>query len=168
MTIEKEIKNEEGKTKLLISDVIFKAVFTRESDILLKMMNDIFNIKEEIKMAKDPFVFSGLESNATTKFGKTYRGDMTVRISEKSCIVIEMNYRNDKNAIDRNLIHLVRVHNQMLKKGTPDSELKKYKVRGLNLNNFNNEIDEPIENYAICSLETRKVASHICYSSVKG
>ena len=154
-------KEPKGKTKLLISDVIFKAVFNREPDILLKMMKDIFDIEEEIEMAVDPFVFSGLESNASTKSGKTYRGDMAVRLSDKSYIIIEMNYRKDKNAIDRNMIHLIRVHSQILKSGTPDSELKKYRIRGLNLNNFYNDIDKPIENFALCSLDTHKVVSLI-------
>ncbi len=155
-------KEPKGKTKLLISDVIFKAVFNRERDILLKMMKDTFDIKEEIELAVDLFVFSGLESNASTKSGKTYRSDMSIRLSDKSLILIEMNYRKDKNAIDRNMVQLIRGHNQILKRGTPDSELKKYRIRGLNLNNFyNDDISKPVENYAFCSLNTHKVATLI-------
>ena len=38
------------------------------------------------------------------------------------------------------MIHLTRVHNQILKKSVKDEELKDYRIRGLNLNNFNNEL----------------------------
>ena len=152
---------ENKKTKLLIYDVIFKAVFEREPSILLKMLKDIFDIKEEIELSPDPFIFSGLESPPNTKSGKIYRGDMTVRLNDKSYIIIEMNHRNDKDALDRNMIHLTRVHNSILKSGTPDSELKKYRIRGLNLNNFRNDMDLPIENFALCSLNTHKVVSLI-------
>ena len=152
---------ENKKTKLLIYDVMFKAVFNKEPGILLKMIKDIFHIEEELEVVSNPFVFTGLESPPSTKSGKTYRGDMTIRLSDKSLVTIEMNYRNDKNAIDRNMIHLVRVHNRMLKSGVPDSELDKHRIRGLNLNNFRNDEDIPVENFALVSLDTNKVASYI-------
>ena len=124
-----------GKTKWLVSDVMFKAVFGRQQNVLLKMIRDIFEVEEA-----EPFTIAGLESTPNTKSGKTYRGDITVRLSDKSYVLIEMNYRKDKNAIDRNMIHLTRVHNQILKKSVKDEELKDYRIRGLNLNNFNNEL----------------------------
>lgn len=151
------VKEPKGKTKLLIYDTIFKAVFERESDILIKMMKDIFEIDD----INDAFTFSGFESNSGKKEGKTYRGDLTIRLSDKSFIIIEMNYRKDKSAIDRNMVHLVRVHSRLLKSGTKDSELKKYRIRGLNLNNFNNDSSEAIENFALCSLKTNKVVSMV-------
>lgn len=152
-----KVKEPKGKTKLLTYDTIFKAVFERESDILIKMMKDIFEIDE----TKDTFTFSGFESNSGKKSGKTYRGDLTIRLSDKSYIIIEMNYRKDKSAIDRNMVHLVRVHSGLLKKGTKDSELKKYRIRGLNLNNFYNDSGEAIENFALCNLKTNKVVSMV-------
>ena len=109
---------ENKKTKLLIYDVIFKAVFNRESDILFKMIRDILNIEEELEVISDPFVFYGLESPPSTKSGKIYRGDMMVRLSDKSLITIEMNYRKDKDAIERNMVHLVRVHSRIKKRST--------------------------------------------------
>ena len=72
-----------------------------------------------------------------------------------------MNYRKDKDAIDRNMIHMTRVHNQILKKSVKDEELKDYRIRGLNLSNFNNERGEVIENYALCNIKTNKVVSLI-------
>ena len=151
------IKAPKGKTKPLVSDVIFKAVFKREEGVLLKMIRDIFEVEE----ATDPFTVAGLESTPNKKSGKTYRGDITVRLSDKSYVLIEMNYRQDKNAIDRNMIHMTRVHNQILKKNVKDKELKDYRIRGLNLNNFDNETGEAIENYALCNIKTNKVVSLI-------
>ena len=144
------------KTKLLVSDVMFKAVFGRHQNVLLKMIRDVFEVEET-----ELFTIAGLESIPNTKSGKTYRGDITVRLSDKSYVLIEMNYRKDKNAIDRNMIHLTRVHNQILKKSVKDEELKDYRIRGLNLNNFNNETGEAIENYALCNIKTNKVVSLI-------
>ena len=146
-----------GKTKLLVSDVMFKAVFGREKSALLKMIRDIFEVED----SDDPFTIAGLESTPNKKSGKTYRGDITVRLSDKSYVLIEMNYRQDKNAIDRNMIHMTRVHNQILKKNVKDEELKDYRIRGLNLNNFDNETGDPIENYAFCNIKTNKVVSLI-------
>ena len=150
-------KAPKGMTKALVSDVIFKAVFEREPNVLMKMMRDIF----EIDIDKDYFTFAGFESNSGSVTGKTYRGDIAIRLSDKSYILIEMNYRKDKSAIDRNMVHLVRVHSSLLKKGTKDSELKNYRIRGLNLNNFYNDTNEPIENYAFCNIKTNKVVSLI-------
>ena len=41
---------ENKKTKLLIYDVMFKAVFNKEPNVLLKMMMDMFDIKDEIEL----------------------------------------------------------------------------------------------------------------------
>jgi len=72
-----------------------------------------------------------------------------------------MNYRKDKDAIERNMVHLVRVHSRILKSGVSDNELDNYRIRGLNLNNFRNDTDIPIEYFAFCSLDTHKIASYI-------
>ena len=152
---------ENKKTKLLIYDVMFKAVFDKEPKVLLKMMMDMFDVKDEIELSQDTFIFSGLESPPNTKNGKTYRDDMTIRLTDKSYILIEMNYRKDQSVLDRNMLHLTRVHNQILKRGVSDNELKKYRIRGLNFNNFYNDANIPVENFAICSLDTNKIASLI-------
>lgn len=152
---------ENKKTKLLIYDVMFKTVFNKEPNVLLKMIMDMFDVKDEIELSQDTFVFSGLESHSNTKDGKTYRGDMTIRLTDKSYILIEMNYRKDQSVLDRNMLHLTRVHNQILKRGISDNELKKYRFRGLNLNNFYNDANIPVESFAFCSLNTNKIASLI-------
>ena len=155
------INEENRKTKLLIYDVIFKAVFKKEDKILFKMVSDIFDIDDNVEIVREPHIISGLETPPNNKSGKTYRGDMQIRLSDKSIILIEMNNRNDKSQIDRNMIYLVRVHNNMLKSGVLDSELAEYRIRGLNLNNFSNEEDIPVESFAFCSLNNNRIASHI-------
>ena len=157
MAKEIEKNKEKGETKLLIYDVIFKAVFERVPDILIKMIREILNIEE----SNDPFIFSGFESNSGSFNGKTYKGDVTIRLSDKSIVIVEMNYRKDKSVIDRNMIHLTRILSQILKSGTPDNDLKDYRIRGLNLNNFNNDTDEWIEHFAICNIKTNKIASNV-------
>ena len=72
-----------------------------------------------------------------------------------------MNNSNPKNSLSRNMIHLFRIHSDMLVKGMPDSELEKYRLYQLNFDNFRNPSREAIEKYAFCSLTTGKVRNLI-------
>ena len=150
-------KVEKGKTKLLIYDTIFKAVFIKEQNVLLRMIKDIFDVED----SDNPITILGYETVGNTKTSKTYRGDVLVRLSDKTHVLIEMNYRKDKEAIERNMVNLVRIHNQVLKSGTSDYELKSYRMRGINFNNFPNESKRAIETYAFCNIDTGKVVSLI-------
>ena len=147
----------ERKIIPLAYDTVFKAVFIKEQQILLKMLKDIFNISD----IEDTFTMIGYETPPSKFGGKTYRGDILVRLSDKSYILIEMNYSNDYTAIDRNLVQLTRIHNQILKEGETDIELSQYRLRGLNFNNFRNKTENPIENYAICNLDNNEIATRI-------
>lgn len=158
------MNNEEIKRKLqegmilpLTSDIIFKAVFIKEEKVLIKILQDVFDLPDYEK----PFTILGYETVSPKKKGKTYRGDILVKLSDKSFVTVEMNNRNDESAIDRNFVHLTRIHQQVLKAGEEDINLKKYRLRGLNLNNFKNVTGNPVDNYAICNIQTGKVATMI-------
>ena len=151
------VKEKKGRTKSLISDVIFKSVFINEPDILIKMIKDIFNINEDIN---NPIVISGYESVPIVHNGKTFKNDLLVRLADNSYVVIEMNNKSNKGVLDRNLIQLFRVHSQILNKGEEYKNLEKYRIRGLNFNygiRKENEIDE----YAFCNIKTGEIASNI-------
>ena len=49
----------------------------------------------------------------------------------------------------------------VLKSGTKNHELKKYRMRGINFNNFSNDNGELVEKYAFCNINTGKVVSLI-------
>lgn len=140
----------------LASDVLFKKVFFSEGSVLLKMLQDILDIRED-----SGITIIGYETRSNNIFGKSFRGDLLVTLSDRTYVSIEMNNSNPKNSLSRNMIHLFRIHSDMLVKGMPDSELEKYRLYQLNFDNFRNPSREAIEKYAFCSLTTGKVRNLI-------
>lgn len=140
----------------LASDVLFKKVFFSEGSALLKMLQDILDIREDSSIT-----IIGYETRPNNIFGKSFRGDLLVTLSDRTYVSIEMNNSNPKNSLSRNMIHLFRIHSDMLVKGMPDSELEKYRLYQLNFDNFRNPSREAIEKYAFCSLTTGKVRNLI-------
>lgn len=140
----------------LASDVLFKKVFFSEGSALLKMLQDILDIRED-----SGITIIGYETRSKNIFGKSFRGDLLVTLSDRTYVSIEMNNSNPKNSLSRNMIHLFRIHSDMLVKGMPDSELEKYRLYQLNFDNFRNPSREAIEKYAFCSLTTGKVRNLI-------
>ena len=140
----------------LASDVLFKKVFFTEGSALLKMLQDVLDIKED-----SGITIIGYETRPNNIFGKSFRGDLLVTLSDRTYVSIEMNNSNPKNSLSRNMIHLFRIHSDMLVKGMPDSELEKYRLYQLNFDNFRNPSREAIEKYAFCSLTTGKVRNLI-------
>ena len=140
----------------LASDVLFKKVFFSEGSALLKMLQDILDIRED-----SGITIIGYETRPNNIFGKSFRGDLLVTLSDRTYVSIEMNNSNPKNSLSRNMIHLFIIHSDMLVKGMPDSELEKYRLYQLNFDNFRNPSREAIEKYAFCSLTTGKVRNLI-------
>ena len=140
----------------LASDVLFKKVFFSEGSALLKMLQDILDIRED-----SGITIIGYETRSNNIFGKSFRWDLLVTLSDRTYVSIEMNNSNPKNSLSRNMIHLFRIHSDMLVKGMPDSELEKYRLYQLNFDNFRNPSREAIEKYAFCSLTTGKVRNLI-------
>lgn len=140
----------------LASDVLFKKVFFSEGSVLLKMLQDILDIRED-----SGITIIGYETRSKNIFGKSFRGDLLVTLSDRTYVSIEINNSNPKNSLSRNMIHLFRIHSDMLVKGMPDSELEKYRLYQLNFDNFRNPSREAIEKYAFCSLTTGKVRNLI-------
>ncbi len=140
----------------LASDVLFKKVFFSEGSVLLKMLQDILDIRED-----SGITIIGYETRPNNIFGKSFRGDLLVTLSDRTYVSIEMNNSNSKNSLSRNMIHLFRIHSDMLVKGMSDSELEKYRLYQLNFDNFRNPSREAIEKYAFCSLTTGKVRNLI-------
>ena len=153
------VKEPEGMTKHLIYDVIFKAVFNQNRDILIKMIKDIFEIDDNDIL--NPLTVVGYETLPIVSDGKVLRSDIVVSLSDNSIVCVEMNQSESTDIIDRNIIQMIRVHNSVLKRGTKYKDLKKYRMRGLNFNLIHNVTGEPIENYAFCNMKTGKVASLI-------
>jgi len=141
----------------LIFDKAFKAVFIKEEKILVKMIRDIFEVNEKSK----PFTMVGFETVPPYNEGKTYRGDILIKLSDKSYVSIEMNSMFKEDIFNRNFIHLIRVHNQVLKEGESNKEISMYRMRQLNLNLEDTFDDGVVSRYAFCNMDNNKVASLI-------
>lgn len=150
-----KLEKEDEITIPLISDIGFKAVHMREKKVLYKIINSIFKLGGNYI----PFTMVGYETVPIRKNGKTYRGDILIRLNEKSYVMVEMNQNKSASIIDRNMVNATRVLSQLLEKGTKDSELKKHRIRVLNLNLMPNESGNPIEHYAVCNTKTGEIAS---------
>ena len=141
----------------LIFDKAFKAVFIKEENILIKMIRDIFEVNEKSR----PFTMVGFETVPSTEDGKTYRGDILIKLSDKSYVSIEMNSVFKEDIFNRNFIHLIRVHNQVLKEGENNKEISLYRMRQLNLNLKDTFDEGVVSRYAFCNMDNNKVASLI-------
>ena len=150
------IKEEEKLKMTLSSDTLFKKVFFEEGNVLLKMLQDLLHIKEERGIT-----IIGYETKPNNIFGKTFKGDLLVTLSDNTYVSIEMNNSNPRNSLSRNMIHLFRIHSDILHVGISDSELEKYRMYQLNFDNFRNPSNEPVEYFAFCSLTTGKVRNLI-------
>lgn len=138
---------------------MFKAIFDHNRDILIKMIKDIFEIDDSD--IDNPLTVVGYETVPITENGKVLRSDIVVHLSDESYICVEMNRSKSTDIIDRNIIQMIRVHNQVLKRGTEYKDFKKYRMRGLNFNLMSNITGEPIETFAFCNIRSGKIASLI-------
>ena len=119
----------------ICNDVIFKAIFLREKEILLKMIYDITNIRETVLYEE---VITGYELEPYNVKGKTNKSDMLVKIGDNYFVNLEINYRHEKNVLFRNMIQLFRISIQISESGMTDNELAKKEIAQLNFNTFSN------------------------------
>ena len=125
----------------ICNDVIFKAIFLREKEILLKMIYDITNISET-KLYEE--VITGYELEPYNVNGKVNKSDMLVKIGDNYFVNLEINYRHEKNVLFRNMIQLFRISIQITESGMTDNELSKKEIAQLNFNTFSNINDKEV------------------------
>lgn len=99
-------KKENDRIIWLCGDVIFKSVFLREKDILLKMIYDITGIKETSSYEE---IIPGYELESGKIDGKVNRCDLLVKIGDKYFINVELNYLHEKSVLYRNMMQLFRI-----------------------------------------------------------
>lgn len=128
--------------KELTYDTIFKTVFRKRQEVLIKMIKDIFDIKEDYN---NPLFIAGYESVPLTNNGKTYKSDILIKLSDNTYISVEMNRRNGNSIISRNIIQMARIYTQINEAGDSDSVIPKKIVKGLNINTFKTFTGKPVE-----------------------
>ena len=126
----------------LCHDVIFKGVFLREKELLIKMIYDITNITETMQYEE---ILTGYELEPYKVNGKVNKSDMLIKINDRYFINVELNYKHQKNVLVRNMIQLFRIYGQVLESGMTDNELSLIKVGQLNFNTFSNSNDKVLE-----------------------
>ena len=132
---------ENNRTIRLCGDVIFKSVFLKEKDILLKMIYDITGIKETSFYEE---IIPGYELETSKIDGKVNRCDLLVKIGDKYFINVELNYLHEKSVLYRNMMQLFRISIQITESGMTDKELSNKHIGQLNFNTFSNNNNKEI------------------------
>lgn len=125
----------------LCGDVIFKSVFLKEKDILLKMIYDITGIKETSSYEE---IIPGYELEPSRIDGKVNRCDLLVKIGDKYFINVELNYLHEKSVLYRNMMQLFRISIQISESGMTDKDLSNKRIGQLNFNTFSNNNDKEV------------------------
>ena len=137
-----EENNEERKVIRLCGDVIFKAVFLRETEVLLKMIYDITDISETMHFEE---VITGYELEPYKLNGKVNKSDMLLKLGDNYFLNIELNYQHESNVMYRKMIQLFRICGQVTESGMTDKELSLKKVGQLNFNTFSNSNNKELQ-----------------------
>lgn len=138
----KNILNEEKKVIRLCGDVIFKAVFLRETEVLLKIIYDITDISETMHFEE---VITGYELEPYKLNGKVNKSDMLLKLGDNYFLNIELNYQHETNVLYRNMIQLFRICGQVTENGMSDKEISFKKVGQLNFNTFSNSNNKELQ-----------------------
>lgn len=101
----KEKERMQGEIKLC-SDVVFKSIFIRETEVLLRMIYDITGLSEVFSFEE---VITGYELEPYILKGKVNKSDMLLKLGDNYYLNIESNYQHEKNVTFRNMIQLFRI-----------------------------------------------------------
>ena len=140
--LSKEESNKEKEVIRLCGDVIFKAIFLREKEVLLKMIYDITDISETMYFEE---VLTGYELEPYKLNGKVNRSDMLVKLGNTYYLNTLLNYQHESNVMYRNMIQLFRICGQITESGMADKDVSLKKVGQLNFNTFANSNNKEIQ-----------------------
>lgn len=135
-------KRNNQKEIKVCGDVIFKAIFLREKEILLRMIYDITDISETMHFEE---ILTGYELEPYKLNGKVNKSDMLVKLGNNYFLNIELNYQHETNVMYRNMIQLFRICGQITESGMTDKEVSLKKVGQLNFNTFSNSNNREIQ-----------------------
>ena len=146
-------KFRELKLPFLCYDIVFKAIFTDEVDILAKMVSDITGMDYSLLENNITLEFNELPVNSLKE--KSKRCNFILRIDENNILNIELNSSYYVGLFIKNLTYLCNIFSRATKKS------EKYKddlnVVQININCFEKNISEGIlEEYKIQNVKTHK------------
>ena len=147
--------NDDMEMLPLYYDCAFKVIFSKSTNILIKLLRKLL----KIEISDTAHTMIGKEAVGRYIDSKNFRHDMVVAIDSTNYICIEVNANKHAYSINRNFIYLVDLLLSKLSKGLKVKELDNYKVRLLNLNMFNKEGGEVIDEAALIYLKSRTEAT---------
>ena len=134
-------------------DVIFKAVFTGEENILAKMVSDITGITYEI--LEDNVILETNELPISTKNEKAKRCDFILKIGKDNVINLEINSSHYGGLIIKNLSYLFQLFSTLSKRVEEYSE--NMLAIQINLNCYDKNSNKSLAKYILQEEETHQL-----------
>ncbi len=162
----KEIKYGNSTLLPLTSDIVFKAIFTKEEnkDLLLSLLTAYLDIS-----AKSPedITIMTTEKERDYPDDKLFRLDLRVKTAGNEHIDVEIQVRNEFDIIPRSLHYLARLYSSQIKRGDcrkrPADFGKAITLNFLCYNLIETEEDKDGENYEEKPDTTRSYIRHITF-----
>ena len=157
MTNTKDINKilNELKLPFLMYDVIMKAVFIDEVNILAKMISDITGI--DYNLLKDNMILEVNELPINVKDEKAKRCDFILKIDKDNILNLELNTSYYPGLIIKNLSYLFGIYSSTTKKG--DSYNENMLIRQINLNCYKESSQKSLSKYTLREEETDQIYS---------
>lgn len=109
------IENKKFTKSLLCYDVIFKAMFIKNENIIAKMVSDITGL--DYGILKDNIILETNELPVSRQNEKAKRCDFILRIGKDNIINLELNHYSHTGMIVKNLSYLFKLFSLSFKSG---------------------------------------------------
>ncbi len=162
----KEIKYGNSTLLPLTSDIVFKAIFTKEEnkDLLLSLLTAYLDISAE---SPEDITIMTTEIEREYPDDKLFRLDLRVLTSNNEHINVEVQVRNEFDIMPRSLHYLARLYSSQIKKGDcrkrPADFGKAITLNFLCYNLIETEEDKDGENYEEKPDTTRSYIRHMTF-----
>ena len=149
----KVFKNFKGELPFLCYDIVMKAIFTNEVNILAKMISDISGIP--YSTLKDNTTLITNEIPINSKDEKAKRCDFVIKVTNGNIISLEVNSSYYEGMNSKNLSYIFGEYIAMFKTGEKYNE-KMYAIQ-INLNCFKNVVAKDLAKYVLQEVEDHDV-----------
>ena len=136
-------------------DIVMKAIFIDEVNILAKMISDVTGI--DYKLLEDNVILEANELPVSIKNEKAKRCDFILKIDKNNVLNLEINTSYYPELVIKNLSYLFNIYSRTSKKS--EKYNKNILIRQLNLNCYDDNLDKPLSKYTLLEEET-----HMLYS----
>ncbi len=139
----------------LMYDIVMKAIFIDEVNILAKMISDITGI--DYNLLKDNMILEVNELPINVKDEKAKRCDFILKIDKDNILNLELNTSYYPGLIIKNLSYLFGIYSSTTKRG--DSYNENILIRQINLNCYKELSNKPLSKYMLREEETNQIYS---------